>query len=296
MFSTVLIPTDLSPASDELVSCAAGLAPLGMRSIVLMHALGLRHLEDMAPALEGFVMPKLVAQARALEHSGLPVEVVVVPGIADREINRLARERRASVVLLGSQGGSLASELRIGSVTLETLHRCEVPVLLARVTCAVSDEGGIECRALAKRILHPTDFSDAAERAFGYVRALVASGFDVVSLIHVQDRKDRSRVLGLSEEQLAKFDAVDRARLDRLERDLRDAGASYVHAEIAHGSPIQEILRRVAETPDVLVVMGTQGRGFIPEIFLGSVSHAVARRAAAPVLLVPYRPGREAPL
>jgi len=34
-------------------------------------------------------------------------------------------------------------------------------------------------------------------------------------------------------------------------------------------------------------VMGSQGRGFIGEVFLGSVSHQVVRRAPVPVLLVP---------
>ncbi|MCA1785684.1 MAG: universal stress protein [Desulfobacteraceae bacterium] len=33
--------------------------------------------------------------------------------------------------------------------------------------------------------------------------------------------------------------------------------------------------------------MGTQGRGFLGEFFLGSVSHNVARHSVAPVLLVP---------
>jgi nucleotide-binding universal stress UspA family protein len=33
--------------------------------------------------------------------------------------------------------------------------------------------------------------------------------------------------------------------------------------------------------------MGTQGKGFIKELFLGSVAHNVARLAPCPVLLVP---------
>jgi nucleotide-binding universal stress UspA family protein len=35
------------------------------------------------------------------------------------------------------------------------------------------------------------------------------------------------------------------------------------------------------------VVMGSQGRGFLAEVFLGSVSHQVVRRSPVPVLLVP---------
>ncbi|MCH8476043.1 MAG: universal stress protein [Opitutales bacterium] len=48
-----------------------------------------------------------------------------------------------------------------------------------------------------------------------------------------------------------------------------------------------EITRLVEEHKSQLVVMGTQGRSFSGELFLGSVSHHVARASSAPVLLVP---------
>jgi nucleotide-binding universal stress UspA family protein len=37
----------------------------------------------------------------------------------------------------------------------------------------------------------------------------------------------------------------------------------------------------------VMIVMGSQGRGRIPETFVGSVSHQVVQLANVPVLLVP---------
>jgi len=36
-----------------------------------------------------------------------------------------------------------------------------------------------------------------------------------------------------------------------------------------------------------LIVLGSQGRGFFNEIFIGSVSHQVARQSDVSVLLVP---------
>ena len=45
---------------------------------------------------------------------------------------------------------------------------------------------------------------------------------------------------------------------------------------------------RLLESQDIsLIVMGTQGKGFIQELFLGSVAHNVSRLATCPVLLIP---------
>ena len=46
---------------------------------------------------------------------------------------------------------------------------------------------------------------------------------------------------------------------------------------IRFGSPSVETLKTIQELSVSLVVMGSQGRGFVPELFLGSVSHNVAR-------------------
>jgi nucleotide-binding universal stress UspA family protein len=56
---------------------------------------------------------------------------------------------------------------------------------------------------------------------------------------------------------------------------------------ITYGSPVTEILKKATDDGVTLIVMGSQGRGYISELFLGSVSHNVARHAGVPVLLVP---------
>ena len=68
---------------------------------------------------------------------------------------------------------------------------------------------------------------------------------------------------------------------------LKEMGDAEIGMEIPYGSPIDEILQRTGEGGASLVVMGSHGRGFVSELFLGSVSHNVARHSEAPVLLVP---------
>ncbi|MDZ7582927.1 MAG: universal stress protein [Deltaproteobacteria bacterium] len=66
---------------------------------------------------------------------------------------------------------------------------------------------------------------------------------------------------------------------------MKKAIRNYI--EVCYGVPFKEITRLIRERDVQLVVMGTQGRGFFGEFFLGSVSHNVLRQSVAPVLLIP---------
>lgn len=68
---------------------------------------------------------------------------------------------------------------------------------------------------------------------------------------------------------------------------LQKKGNAVIELELCYGSVFKEITRLVRERNVHLVVMGSQGRGFVEEIFLGSVSHNVARHVDAHVLLIP---------
>ena len=69
MFTNLIVATDLSPASDAVVSCLHGLKLLGTRKVILFHALGLRHLEVMKYELTRLVEPKLQAQQADIHSS-----------------------------------------------------------------------------------------------------------------------------------------------------------------------------------------------------------------------------------
>ncbi|MBM4287082.1 MAG: universal stress protein [Deltaproteobacteria bacterium] len=53
------------------------------------------------------------------------------------------------------------------------------------------------------------------------------------------------------------------------------------------GRPIPAILTALNTLDISLIVMGTQGKGFIKELFLGSVAQTISRLAPCPVLLIP---------
>jgi len=105
-----------------------------------------------------------------------------------------------------------------------------------------------------------------------------------VTLLHVQDR---SRLAPHLLSRLEEFNEIDAERLERLRDRLLQQGASKVDTKLEFGLPLPVILDTLGQEDFSLVVMGSQGRGFVSELALGSVANGVARKAPRPVLFVP---------
>jgi nucleotide-binding universal stress UspA family protein len=290
MFTKILIATDLSAASHAVVQCAAGLRSLGAKECLLLQCLNVRQLD--APGVAqaaGVIDQTLQDQKILLEKAGMSVQTEVVPGFAQVEINRIARERNCSLVVVGSHGHSLLGEMLLGGVASAVIHHAVKPVLVVRVkrtpggevSCAL----GATCDFL-RHVYFPTDFSPNADHAFQTVKHLVADGVRAVTLSHVQDQ---ARIDPHLMHRIQEFDRIDRERLDKMKDALAKAGTAKIDIEIGLGRPAQKILQDIEGKQATLVVMGSQGRGFVSESFLGSVSHQVARRSPAPVLLIPAK-------
>lgn len=279
MFASVLVGTDLSAASDGLIACLRGLHDLGTREVTLVHALGLRHLEEMKHVLAPMVEPRAAAQREAIERLGFRTSLEIAPGAPAAEIERLARERAATLVLLGS-GDSVAHELLLGSVTVRVLHRTGIPALVCRCPAEADGAAPHPGVPLGAHVLHATDFSGPAGRAAELIGQFVRAGTRRVTVVEVQHGEAG--------------EAVDHRRLDHLRTRLLLEGADEVCLEAPTGVPAEEIVRIATQQGASVVVMGTTGRGSASALYLGSVSHQVARHSPAPVLLVPPDRSQEA--
>lgn len=280
MFKRALVSMDLSPATEALVSSLPGLRDYGVEEIILVHvAKPVAYPVSASIAEVDMIRQRLGRLQAALEEKGFRVEVDVPIGAPSTEITREAEERKADLVVIGSRSHTRVREAFVGSVAWDVVRRSRVPVLLKRIEASRLDpEAALEVRStgLPQMVVHPTDFSDVAERAFPWVLALARAGVTAFTLLHVHPvGNDEARAEG-------------RIRLDGLAEQLREAGAIDVEVEVRGGSAAaEEILNVGGRDSDNLVVMGTQGRGFLPEIVLGSQSKQVVRQASAPVLLIP---------
>lgn len=289
MFKTIVLATDLSPASNALVDCVIGFKKLGVEKVILTYAMGIRHLDDLKYLVASKVEPFLLEQQKKLMDQGLDASIELAPGMPAEEIQRVADQKDASLIVIGSHGESMAEHVlfRFGGTASEVLHSFTRPLLLVRTrvvkkgfeTCLESS-----CADYLENILYCTDFSDTAQRAYNYVERLVEAGCKRVTILHVQDKTKIDKHLA---HKLEEFNRIDAERIEMLRERLAKKGASSIQVKIPYGIPTAEILSEITTGHYSLIVMGSQGRGYIRELFLGSVSHNIARYAESSVLLIP---------
>src|ERR1043166_8369603 len=148
-----------------------------------------------------------------------------------------------------------------------------------------------------KRILVPTDFSEASAAAVTYGVALARAFRAQLHLLHVEVRHDleimveRELVVErlLSEtspphvHQNAARELLGKILTEHEEQELRP---EYVLRSSGRGGPYVEIVRYAKERDVDLIVMGTHGRGFVAHMLMGSVAEKVVRNAPCPMLTV----------
>jgi nucleotide-binding universal stress UspA family protein len=131
------------------------------------------------------------------------------------------------------------------------------------------------------RILHPTDFSDAARGAFHLACSLARDHGSRLMLLYVAAAPTVPHPPGL----MQKF----QARLDKI---VPTSESIQVERRIVEGDPAAVILRVAEETNCDLIVMGTHGRSGLSHLLMGSVAEVVVRKSTCPVLVAKVSPSR----
>jgi nucleotide-binding universal stress UspA family protein len=287
MFEKIVLATDLSPAWDEIVACAGEFKALGASEVILTHVITVKFMGGLEATLKAEAQPKLEAQRQQLRAQGFEASVEMPLGLPAYSLNDVAWRHGADLIVVGSHGKSRWREAVLGCFTCAMLHHTRYPTLMLNVFLKEGMPEG-SCRLQAsqflRHVLFPTDFSEIADRACTYVARLAGKGMGQVTVLHALDVPG-GEAYPPGFQEMAEAKARD--RLAAWAEHLKGAGVPLVHPVFDPGHPIPAIME-VLKTQEIsLIVMGTQGKGFIKEIFLGSVAHNVSRLAPCPVLLVP---------
>ncbi|HEV8532320.1 MAG TPA: universal stress protein [Methylomirabilota bacterium] len=144
MWRRILHPTDFSRASSAAFARAVALARADHAQLFLLHVLA----PPMPIGGEGYVAPQvyedLEASARqyaekrlgALQakarKSGARVTGMLLEGVADDQIIRAARRRKADLIVIGTHGRTGLARLFLGSVASRVVAGARCPVLTVR--------------------------------------------------------------------------------------------------------------------------------------------------------------------
>jgi nucleotide-binding universal stress UspA family protein len=274
MFGHAVVALDLTPAGDAVLTCLPGLRGLGVHELTLVHVAEVGYPVAGAVAHLDHHRARLQEMAGRLRNEGFQVDIQSRMGGAATEILRVADERGAALVLVGTRSRSRIYQAVVGSVAMKVMERSTAPILLVPLDAP--------CRDLGRHVLFASDFSRGSEDAFLAVETLARSGGRSFTLLHALGRE------GDPDSPSGK-DA--RKRLEDLSHRLGAVGAEDVHLSLPTQDPADAVVQAAIARPGTLVVMGTQGRGFAERLALGSVSRAVAGRVRAPLLLVPTTAG-----
>lgn len=138
---------------------------------------------------------------------------------------------------------------------------------------------------MLKRLIVAADGSNnslrAAEKAA--LLAQMSEGIEVEIIYVVDFSKSKSEVL--QSQNIEELEAERRKKLLPVEEVFKNANIPHT-LTMLHGDPGPAIVEYANKSSCDMVIVGSRGLNTLQEMVLGSVSHKVAKRVKAPVLIV----------
>ena len=280
MFRSVMIPADFSDNTGSILEFAEGLSALGVKRVVLGHAVD-------AVGMEGPVIAKTMDKVRSqvrdmatgLTDAGLNVEVRVATGEITNALLGIAAEAHVDLVVAGTHGKGALTKLFAGSVSEDLVTNSSVPSLMVRYDLLKTREHASDItKGFARQLLMPTDFSASSMKALTSIFELPRQTVGTLYLLHVIES-------GLSGEKLRKSEEGAEFQLNNMINMAAENGVS-AKAVIKQGDPKRVVLQEANERRVSGMVLGNRGIGTLQEVVLGSVSLTLMRQASCPVMIV----------
>jgi nucleotide-binding universal stress UspA family protein len=271
VISKILVATDFSEQAQIALAQATEVARLQDAELILLHV---------TPLSEP--PPELEAAAKELSASGLRVTPELRSGHPDETIAKAAEELCVDLVVTGTHGRTGIMRFLLGSVAEKVVRSCPTNVLVSRPS------GGGD--AGFNRILVPSDFSPASEKALRLALALAAPNA-TVELFHSWQFPPGTHTTALTDEAkgpLAELRTQITTKNDTqgsewVTRHQNDRVTLKFSQEF--GPAAVTVNDRLDRGDYDLVAMGTHGyRGF-RRFLLGSVAEATVRHAPCSVLV-----------
>jgi nucleotide-binding universal stress UspA family protein len=270
LLEKILIATDLSSSSDELVKHGIDIAKLVGAKIILVYVLNLNTenkkinkfiLNGAASQLNRF-KKKIIAEGIECD------EPIVAKGPIYTKIVEEASINDVNLILMGSNGHSDKGPFKLGNSAKKVIQKTQIPVWVHKIGSNLK----------INKILCPVDFSDASTRALQNA-VLVAKKLDAKLIVmnvyeseHMYQYLDVHYLKDEIEKEREKNETQFKKYLKGI--NFRDVNWEYY---LTTGFPELEILRDIKQKHIDLLSMGTTGRSGLSKFLIGSVTEKVIR-------------------
>jgi len=288
---TVLVPLDLTPGSEAVLSRLCRLPLAENARVTLLHvvprylpaASRKKALEDARYALAGHA-DRLAAKLSA----SVALECEARAGAAAAEIGRAGDAGWAQLIVMGRRGGSELRDLFIGSTAEQVVRGARLPVLVVRD----------RARHAYRRPLLAASGDELMPNLLAMLLRLVPPPRPPMAWVHAFDAPFRGLIYpSLTQEQRSDFEkdferrarATLSARITAARLRVAPGDTAKWRAVVLPGSPRRVIPNTVSFLRADLLAMGTQAHGGLAHALLGTVAGDVLRDVSCDVLVVPRR-------
>ncbi len=268
----IIAATDFSTQSNAPIRHGIGIAGASGAALRVVHVVETPgNGEAMQPAIDHWHADggaRLARQVEACATGGIEIahETVDAPSVTEG-LQSVVDSHRADLVIVGSTGATGLKHVLLGSTAQKALRAVQAHILVAR--------GEAPSAAGYQRILIPTDFSAASEKAQELARALAAPNaqFDLVHFWRVPEATHADEYSKMVIDAVA-ASVKERGRklLESFQRKAPSATFSSVQESAERG-----IEKKLEEGDYDLVVVGSYGRTKLRHWLLGSVAEHAAR-------------------
>jgi nucleotide-binding universal stress UspA family protein len=290
MIKNILCAVDRSPSSLQAFGYAIALARWQKARLSLLEVVeeapspGVTRApkSDRVPAETRTTLERDLRRVlTARRASDVKVEIVMRKGKVVQEILAQAKASRSDLLVIGSHGRGGVQRLVLGSVAEKVLRLATCPVLTVRSGVRLVRRGG----SPFEKILCPTDFSVAANKALVYARRLAQEAdAKLIAMSAVEWPFGDELMYGAVADLRTSVESNAREALARLLP--RPGTGPRAQAIVTIGKASAAIIKAARARSVDLIVMGVSGRGALDVALLGSTTHHVIREGAWPVLTV----------
>ena len=243
MLQRILVPTDFSPPSLQTLRYAVAFAERFGARLHLVHVVDLPQYGILSLGVPDEVAKsatkRLTELAAQFSVSDRANSITVVVGKVADEINNVARETRADLIIIATRGYSGLKYAFFGSTAEGVIRQAACPVLILRADNSAAKAPAVQVR----KILAPVDFSASSRVGMNYALEFAQEFGADVTLFHAVSLRalflgdQYTRAVGPLIPQHSEYAMSEMANL----RAVAESEGHRVGTQLAFGSAVEQV-------------------------------------------------------